>query len=157
MSQSVGEPPRLRQETLVLERHLDAPVTQVFEAYADVKRRARCSVPSDAAAVVYSEHDFRPSGTDRFKCGSKPDLQFSGLVRYVEIVKPWRIVYTEVISSEQHQLACPLVSWELSSVDAGSLLRVTDHVVSFVGDEMIRGSRMGMNAALDKLCGSFRR
>ena len=105
--------------------------------------------------MTYASHDFRIDGVDRFVCGGKNDLRFSGVVRYVDITAPWRIVYTEVISEGDKRLAASLVTWSLGDTRDGTRLVVTDQVTSFVGAEMIEGSRMGMAAALDNLTGAL--
>mgnify|MGYP001140740641 CR=1 FL=1 len=42
-------------------------------------------------------------------------------------------------------------TWEIVPDQTASRLVVTDQIASFVGDDMIAGSRVGMNAALDNL------
>lgn len=84
-------------------------------------------------------------------CGSADDLRFTGVVRYVDIVDTRRIVYSELISTSDTRLAISLVTWDLSAEPEGARLGVTDQVTSFVGGDMIDGSRVGMNAALDNL------
>lgn len=138
-------------ETLVFERRLRASPDAVFAAYADVDARARWSAPSATAAVVYSSADFRVDGTDAFRCGRSDDLRFAGVVRYVDIRDGRRIVYCEVIATSDAPLSASLVTWELSADGSGTRLVVTDQVTSFVGMDMIDGSRSGMNGALDNL------
>lgn len=139
-------------ETLVFERSFRTSAEKVFGAYADVAVRVKWSAPSETAAVVYSSHDFRIDGLDRFRCGAKDKLEFEGVVSYVEIAAPWRIVYTELISKGHVRLAVSLVTWELTETATGTQLVVTDQIASLVGAEMIDGSRVGMEAALDNLC-----
>ncbi|MBN9159930.1 MAG: hypothetical protein BGO98_18960 [Myxococcales bacterium 68-20] len=147
---SIARPP-MKHETLVFERRFRSSPRAVFAAYADVEARARWSAPSDATAVVYSVSDFRVDGVDRFRCGDKTNLQFEGTVRYADIVENERIVYSEVISTTDMKLSVSLVTWEIVPDQTGSRLVVTDQIASFVGDDMIAGSRVGMNAALDNL------
>ncbi|MEZ4222013.1 MAG: SRPBCC domain-containing protein [Polyangiaceae bacterium] len=143
--------PSTLHETLVFERQFGSPPEAVFAAYADVDLRSRWSAPSPTAAVVYGSADFRIDGEDRFRCGGRHDLQFTGVVRYLDIVEAQRIVYSEVISSSDARLSVSLVTWDLRRDGEGTHLLVTDHVASFVGADMIDGSRAGMNAALDNL------
>lgn len=138
-------------ETLVFERRLRTSPEAVFAVYADVSVRARWSAPSPTAAVVYSADDFRIDGEDVFRCGSADDLRFAGVVRYLDILDGQRIVYSEVIATSEARLSVSLVTWELSGDGADTRLVVTDQVASFVGREMIDGSRSGMNGALDNL------
>ena len=138
-------------ETLVFERCLRASMETVFAGYADVGVRAAWSAPSPTAAVVYSSDDFRVDGSDVFRCGSATDLRFLGVVRYLDILEGQRIVYSETISMSEARLAASLVTWGLSADGSGTRLVVTDQITSFVGQEMIDGSRAGMIGALDNL------
>lgn len=143
--------PPTTHETLVFERRFRVAPDAVFAAYADVDLRVQWSTPSPTAAVVYSAADFRVDGADHFRCGGADDLRFEGVVRYLDIVEARRIVYSEVIATSGERLAVSLVTWDLRPVPQGTRLVVTDQLVSFVGAEMIEGSRLGMTAALDNL------
>jgi uncharacterized protein YndB with AHSA1/START domain len=143
---------KLAHETLVFTRRINVAQDRVFDAFADVKKREQWSAPSDSAAVVYSEADFRANGRDVFRCGDKGDLRYLGVVHYVEIVKDQRIVFFESISSDGQALGASLVSWELRKDGGGTLINITDQVTAFDGADMVSGTRMGMNAALDNFC-----
>lgn len=138
-------------ETLTFERSYPVPVARVFAAYADVEMRARWGVPSDTAAIVYSASDFRVDGRDEFRCGGKSDLPFLGCVRYEDIVENERIVYVESVSEGDRLLSVSLVTWELTPDDTSTKLLVTDQLVALDGADMVSGTRMGTNAALDNL------
>jgi uncharacterized protein YndB with AHSA1/START domain len=140
-----------KHDTLVFERVFTVPPARVYSAYADVDQRARWSAPSESAGVVYSSSDFRIGGEDRFRCGDKHDLRYVGVLRYEDLVDNERIVYCERIATDAVPLAVSLVTWELSANGVGTRLRVTAQVTSFVGADMIDGTRAGTNAALDNL------
>lgn len=69
----------------------------------------------------------------------------------MEIVDGSRIVYSEVITAGEKRLAASLVTWEIAPTTKGSRLTVTVQVASFVGEDMVVGTTVGMNAALDNL------
>lgn len=144
-------PQTAEHETLVFERRLRAPPHAVFAAFVDVDVRARWSAPSPTARVSYSSADFTVGGEDRFRCGAADDLRFAGHVRYLDIQASRRIVYSELISTSDVRLSASLVTWELESHGTGTRLVVTAQVTSWVGRDMIDGSRAGMNGALDNL------
>jgi uncharacterized protein YndB with AHSA1/START domain len=146
----MSEPP-VRHETLTFQREYAATPAVVFETYVDVEARARWSAPSDSAVVIYTQDDFRVGGADRYRCGDKRAPQYEGEVRYVEIVDGSRIVYSEVITAGEKRLAASLVTWEIAPTTKGSRLTVTVQVASFVGEDMVVGTTVGMNAALDNL------
>lgn len=138
-------------ETLTFERTYPAAPERVFRAYADVTARARWGTPSDTAAIVYSESDFRVGGLDQFRCGAKDELPFRGHVRYEDIVENRRIVYVECVSHGDDLLSVSLVTWEVEAVPTGSRLRITDQLMALDGADMITGTRQGTNTALDNL------
>ncbi len=138
-------------ETLTFERWLEASSTEVFDAYVDVERRTRWSTPSDSAVFVYLENDFRVGGIDRFRCGDQHAPQYSGSVRYEDIVPGERIIYSETIEAGGERLSVALVSWEFRSEGSGTRLRVTVQIASLVGADMIAGNKTGMDAALENL------
>lgn len=149
-------PAAVVHETLVFERQFRVAPSAVFAAYVDVEARARWSAPSDSAAVVYSVEDFRVGGVDRFRCGDKTELQYEGRVRYEDILDNRRIVYSETISTQGTRLSIALVSWELFEENGGTRVLVTDQIASFVGNDMVVGSKLGMTAALDNLVASLK-
>ncbi|MDE2166293.1 MAG: SRPBCC domain-containing protein [Alphaproteobacteria bacterium] len=61
----------LKHATLVFERVCAAPVERVFAAFANPAERASWGAPSETAAFVYDEVDFREGGVDVFRCGDK--------------------------------------------------------------------------------------
>jgi uncharacterized protein YndB with AHSA1/START domain len=141
----------MRHETLTFERELPAPPEVVFNAYADVDARARWSAPSDSVVVVYTLHDLRIGGLDRYRCGEARDPRFEGMVQYVDLVVGSRIVYTEVIARAGKPLSVSLVTWELAPTTTGTRLVVTVQLTSLVGEGMVTGTKVGMAAALDRL------
>ena len=146
----------LRHETLTFVREYAATPDVVFSAYEDIDSRARWSAPSDTAVVTYTAHDFRAGGVDTFRCGEKQEPQYDGEVRYVDIVPDARIVYSEIIRAAGAPLSASLVTWTFASRANGTRLEVTVQLASFVGEDMVAGTRVGMNAALDNLGAQLR-
>jgi uncharacterized protein YndB with AHSA1/START domain len=144
-------------ETLTFERDYAATPSVVFSTYADVEARSRWSAPSDRAVVLFTEVDFRVGGTDRFRCGDARNPEYEGEVRYVDIVDGSRILYTEVIATGHDRLSASLVTWDLTPTTSGSRLTVTVQLTSLVGAEMVLGTKVGMNAALDNLAAELAR
>lgn len=141
----------IRHKTLVFERRCEAPVSRVFAAFADPVIRASWSAPSDGAAFVYDHADFREGGEDRFRCGAKEDPQYTGHTTYISIVPNERVVSSEVVESGGRTLMSSLITTELQACGFATRLKVTVQVTSLFGDQMISGSEIGNNAALDNL------
>jgi uncharacterized protein YndB with AHSA1/START domain len=141
--------------TLVFERTIPAPCDQVFAAYADINERMKWGAPSDNTALIYDRADFREGGEDAFRCGSKANPDIHGATRYLDIVANRRIVSTETISVDGRRLCASLLTLELNPEGDRTKLKSTTQLVSFVGQDMVRGHESGTNSSLDNLVNYF--
>jgi uncharacterized protein YndB with AHSA1/START domain len=137
--------------TLVFERFCPAPVERVFAAFADPVERASWGTPSETAAFVYDETDFRVGGRDVFRCGAKSNPQYRGVTTYYEIVPDSHIVSSETIETAGRKLLISMTTTALTAENAGTKIVVTTQLVSLQGKDMIEGTKIGNNAALDNL------
>lgn len=138
-------------KTFVFERRCEAPVKRVFEAFADPAIRASWSAPSDTAALVYDKADFREGGTDQFRCGSKENPQYIGRTSYASIIPDELVLSHEVIEAGGRILAASLIATEFQARADATTVTVTVQLTSLCSDEMIAGTEIGYNAALDNL------
>lgn len=136
--------------TITLDRRVSAPLAAVWDAYADPSKRSRWSVPA-GEVMVYDEADFREAGRDRYRCGPPEKLDFHGVVEYSRIIPRTLIVYTETVRSEPHVLATGVLAWEFEAHGDETQIKITDQLISFIGQSMIDGSRNGHTKALDQL------
>jgi uncharacterized protein YndB with AHSA1/START domain len=142
--------PTLVHDTFVLETTIDAAPSRVFGAYADVRTRQEWASPG-GDAIVYDQADFRVGSGDRFRCGPKNDLRFHGAVEYHEIVQDTRFVFVESIRVGDQTLSLGMVTWELRPEGDRTRLQATTQMVSFVGPQMVAGSKSGTQAAMNNL------
>lgn len=137
-------------DTIRLNRRIDAPVADVWNAYADSVARAQWSVPA-GEKLVYEQTDFREGGHDSYRCGPPETLTFRAEVEYSRIVPNELIVYSETVKHEGQPIATGHVTWEFESDTEATLVTITSQIVSFVGSEMIDGNRNGHTKALEQL------
>jgi uncharacterized protein YndB with AHSA1/START domain len=137
--------------TLVFERDIPAAVEQVFAAFADADKRIEWSAPSDNTALIYDEANFHEGGQDRFRCGPIADPNIHGTTRYLDIIPNHRIVSSETIAMGGKPLCVSLSTLELTREGDKTKLKTTIQLVSFVGEEMVKGHKSGNNASLDNL------
>ncbi|MFO6420905.1 SRPBCC domain-containing protein [Hylemonella sp. W303a] len=147
--------PAVQHATLVFERELPAPITAVFEAYADATLRARWGAPSETAVIIYDAEDFREGGMDRFRCGSRQDPNIHVVTHYLEIIVNRRIVCSESITTSGRRLCAALTTVEFVPLAGRTRLKNTIQVASFIGAAMIEGHKVGQAAALDNLVRYF--
>jgi len=138
-------------ETLIFERVVHAPAAAVFAAFADPAARAEWGAPSDTAVVIYDEVDFRAGGCDRFRCGARSNPNIHGETRYLEITENRRIVSSETITMDGKKLCASLTTLELTPNGSETKLKTTTQLISFIGQDMIKGHTTGTNASLDNL------
>lgn len=134
-----------------LEQAITAPAGVVFQALADPAARARWGVPSDDEVLIYDAADFRVGGRDSFRCGPRDAPAFLGETRYLAITPGARIVSAETVATGGQTLACALLTTELLPDGAGTILRLTVQLVSFVGPGMAAAQEGGHRAALARL------
>ena len=141
--------------TLVFERKIPAPQEKVFAALADPQARIAWGAPSDTAVLIYDESNFREGGRDCFRCGAKADPNIHGVTQYLDIVEGLRIVSSETITVGGKRLCASITTVELSADGAGTRLKSTTQLASFIGEDMLKGHEAGNNGSLDNLVRYF--
>ncbi|GAA1848315.1 hypothetical protein [Brevibacterium marinum] len=84
-----------------------------------------------------------------------PLLEFSAAMSYICIEEGSYAVCTDTVWSGQDLLGTALITWTFSDVPAGTRVSIVDQVVSFVGPDMIEGSRNGHRIVLEQLGALF--
>jgi uncharacterized protein YndB with AHSA1/START domain len=146
----------MRHATFVFERICAAPVERVFAAFADPAERASWGTPSQTAAFVYDQVDFREGGVDVFRCGDKSNPQYRGMTRYYDIVPSQRIISSEVVEAQGTKLLITMSTTTFAPDGAGTKVTVTAQLTSMAGDEMLNGAQSGHSASLDNLVEAMR-
>ena len=141
----------LKHATLVLERVCAAPLERVYAAFANPEERASWGTPSETAAFVYDEVDFREGGVDVFRCGDKSNPQYRGVTTYYDIVPNKRIVSSEVVATRGRKLLISMSTTTFEAAGSGTKVTVTVQLTSFAGEDMLNGAKFGHNASLDHL------
>lgn len=140
----------LKHSTVEVARDFSAPPEKIFSAYADVESRADWSAPA-GHEMIYHDSSFEVGGTDTYRCGPIGQADLDGHVRYLEISKDSRVVYVETMSLGSNPIAISLVTWQIDPLETGSRLTLVSQICSFVGDDMVEGTREGLNLMLDNL------
>jgi uncharacterized protein YndB with AHSA1/START domain len=140
----------LHHATINLQHSYEAPAELVFSEFADPAMRAKWSTPSDDV-LVYDKADFREGGVDIFRCGPPNDLRFRGETTYHAIVPNRCVISTEILTDGGSRLAVALNTLSFETTSAGTTLKVTIQMVSFVGPGMVEGYKSGNQGALESL------
>lgn len=149
--------------TIVVERTYEASPDRVFAAFADPAARSRWMVMSDDATVDYREADFRVGGQDRFHDAPPGESLFLVTTRYEDIVPDRRIVTVETVSRDDTRHSVSLITVELTAANlgtdagtgadgyTGTLLTLTDQIVTPHGTDWVSGVEEWWGIALDRL------
>lgn len=140
-------------ETLYLSTEIARPRGAVWAAFADTETRQQWGVPA-GDGLVYDHDDFRTGGSARYRCGSPERLEFSAAMSYIRVEAESYVVHTDTVWSGEEVLGTAMITWTFSDVPAGTCVSIVDQVVSFVGQDMIEGSRNGHRIVLEQL-GAF--
>lgn len=87
---------RTSDTEIVITRLLRASPRAVFRAYTEATLVARWWAPaSRGVRVIECTAEVRPEGRYRYVLGRGPDQQFAFSGRYLEVIEPSRLVYTQ--------------------------------------------------------------
>ncbi|MCD7059529.1 SRPBCC domain-containing protein [Pelagibacterium xiamenense] len=136
--------------TITLDRTYPVAPARLFHALSDTEARMRWGAPNDEA-LEFENADFRVGGLEISRCGPRGNLMFRVETRYLAIAQDRHIVFSEMVSGTEGQLSASLISFELTAQGAATRLDVTAQVASFAGEDMVRGNRNGLTAALRNL------
>jgi uncharacterized protein YndB with AHSA1/START domain len=139
--------------TFVIDRAYDAPPARVFQAWADIKAKAKWFAGPDEWKLLERKFDFRIGGSEKLS-GRWP----SGLVstfdsHYHDIVPDQRLVYAYDMHLDERHISVSLATVEFRADGAGSRLIFTEQLVNLddFEDSMGRGREQGTRAQFDKL------
>ena len=143
-------------ETFVIERTFDAPVAQVFETWADPKRKARWFAGSVEALGAGYDLDFRVGGREVNRGGPPGGPVFTYESRFCDIVPERRIVYTYEMYADEARISVSVATVEFRSVGATTRLVLTEQGVFFHGHDTPAQREEGTRSLLESLAASLR-
>lgn len=144
----------LIHDTITATQLVNASVSHVWQAYADTAVRARWSVPA-GDGLEYLSDEFVTGGRAIYRCGTPGVLEFEATVDYILVEPPQLIVYTETLRTDDRPLTTSLVTWGFDLAFQGTRVVVTNQTTSFVGQDMLTGTRNGHRIALQQLAERF--
>jgi uncharacterized protein YndB with AHSA1/START domain len=135
---------------VVLDRVIDAPREQVFEAWTNPEAVKRWSAPKPFELAVH-EMDFRPGG--RFRMAMRgpngEDFPFTGTYR--EVAPPDRLVWTSEFATGPAEQITTVVTFEDRGGKTRLHVRQTFHVVTPEIEHAMKGAPQGWGMTLDQL------
>lgn len=150
----------IHHETLVFERVFDAPPERLFRAYTDPREREVWSAPTPETRVVIDATDVRTGGREIARCGNSGNLNWTMKVVYHNVIENRLITFTEELwdSDSDSVVTVALITFDFEGHGAaGTRLKLTDQVTSFVGENGVSGHREGYSKALANLAAALLR
>lgn len=141
---------KVEHRTIRLKKIIKSPVTKVFKALSSTKQKEKWSAP-EGDEIIFLKSSFKVGGVETFKCGSVGSLDYQGIIHYEDIIKNERIVYTETVFYKKQKLASSLITTELISKNATTVVLMTIQVASFCGERMLKGCETGHRSSLKNL------
>jgi uncharacterized protein YndB with AHSA1/START domain len=138
-------------DTFVIERTYDAPVAQVFRAWADPVLKARWFAGSADALGAGYKLDFRVGGREVNRGGPPGGPVFTFESQFRDIVPEQRIVYTYEMSADDNRISVSVATVQFHDHDATTHLVLTEQGVFLDGHDTAAQREEGTRSLLDSL------
>jgi uncharacterized protein YndB with AHSA1/START domain len=92
------------KETFVINRSFEAPVETLFEMWSNPKHFAEWMGPTGSSMITLRS-DIKTNGSLFYKMPTDQGLIMYGTVRYLEVTKPKRLVYTQQFCDENEKVS----------------------------------------------------
>jgi uncharacterized protein YndB with AHSA1/START domain len=141
-------------ETFVIQRSYDAPVAQVFEAWAEPELKARWFAGSVEALGAGYDLDFRVGGREVNRGGPPGGPVYTYESRFHDIVPERRIVYTYEMYADQARISVSVATVEFRSVGATTHLVLTEQGVFLDNRDTAAQREEGTRSLMESLAAS---
>ncbi|MBW8786476.1 MAG: SRPBCC family protein [Rhizobium leguminosarum] len=143
--------PSAEHATLVIERHLKAPVARVFRAWSAPEAKRQWFACHGGWVPLDYELDFRPGGTERNYVADTDGLLHAYDAHYIDIVPDARIIYAYEMKLGESRISASLTTVAFEAEPGGTKMVFTEQVV-FLDGYADNGARLqGTEIGLDNL------
>ena len=138
-------------DTFVIERTYDAPVAEVFRAWADPILKARWFAGSAEALGAGYELDFRVGGREVNRGGPPGGPLYTYESEFRDIIPEQRIIYTYEMFADETRISVSVATVQFRSRDAATQLVLTEQGVFLDGHDTVAQREEGTRTLLDSL------
>jgi uncharacterized protein YndB with AHSA1/START domain len=143
-------------DTFTIERIFDAPLSMVFEAWADKKAKARWFRGGDDWSEQVREQNFEVGGRDELSGKWKSGNTTHFKAQYFDIVPGERIVYVYEMFLGDRKISVSLATVEFHPHGRATRLTVTEQGAFLDGYEDNGNRKHGIGVQMDMLAQSLR-
>lgn len=90
-------------DKFVINRSFQAPIDKMFQLWTDPKHLSQW-LPPTGTTMRFINVDIRPGGSGFYEMSAANGMKMHGKINYLEIVKPHRLVYTQVFCDENQNI-----------------------------------------------------
>jgi uncharacterized protein YndB with AHSA1/START domain len=138
-------------ETFVIERMYNAPVAEVFQAWADPKLKARWFAGSAEALGDGYDLDFRVGGLEVNRGGPPGGTVYRYQSQFRDIVRDERIVYTYEMYADEARISVSVATVQFRHQETATTLVITEQGVFLDGHDTVAQREEGTRSLLDSL------
>ena len=138
-------------DTFVIERSYDAPVAQVYEAWAEPKLKARWFAGSAEALGAGYDLDFRVGGREVNRAGPPGGPVYTYQSEFHDIIPEQRIIYTYEMYADEARISVSVATVQFRSRDATTQLVLTEQGAFLDGHDTSAQREEGTEILLDSL------
>ena len=144
-------------DTFVIERTYDAPIAQVFRAWADPMLKARWFAGSAEALGAGYELDFRVGGREVNRSGPPGGPVYTYESQFHDIVAEQRIVHTYEMYADEARISVSVATVQFRTEEASTHLVLTEQGVFLDGHDTATQREAGTRSLLDSLAATLHR
>jgi uncharacterized protein YndB with AHSA1/START domain len=148
-------PCTVAHDTFVIERTYNAPVAQVFGAWADPKLKARWFAGSVEALGAGYDLDFQVGGREVNRGGPPGGPVYTYESRFHDIVTEQRIVYTYEMYADEARISVSVATIVFRSEGATTHLILTEQGVFLDDHDTAAQREEGTRSLLESLASSL--
>jgi uncharacterized protein YndB with AHSA1/START domain len=138
-------------DTFVIERTYDAPVTQVFGAWADPVLKARWFAGSADALGADYDLDFRVGGREISRGGPPGGPIYTYESQFRDIVPEQRIIYSYEMLADETRISVSIATVQFRSDNGATQLVLTEQGVFLDGHDTAAQREEGTRGLLESL------
>jgi uncharacterized protein YndB with AHSA1/START domain len=142
-------------DTFVIERIYNAPVAEVFRAWADPKLKAHWFAGSTDALGAGYDLDFVVGGSEVNRGGPAGGPVYTYESRFHDIVTDQRIVYTYEMYADEARISVSVATVEFRREGATTRLVLTEQGVFLDGHDTSAQREEGTRSLLESLAASL--
>lgn len=142
--------------SFTLERHYDAPVALLYQAFADEKAKSRWFGGGSEWDLKSRQFDFRVGGKEHLSGKWKSGMVSTFDATYLEIVPEQRIIYAYDMHLDDRHISVSLATLQFAVDGVGSRLTITEQGAFLDGYDDAGSREKGTRGLMERIADSLK-